>query len=87
MAVVNGTGQGGKTLQDREKAAKVRNKGLDCLLAVLEEKKEVNRWGKYKKDVVLKLAGTLLPRINEHTGEGGEAIIIKFDNSFKNDSA
>jgi hypothetical protein len=36
----------------------------------------------YKRQLILKLAGTVLPRLNEHTGEGGDPINITFDKSF-----
>ena len=33
-----------------------------------------------------KLAPTLLPRLNEHTGEDGEKLTVSFDPVFKSDA-
>ena len=71
MAVTNGTGQGGKTLQDRELAASVRNLALAEIEKILK-KPEHKLYGA----VIVKLAGTVLPRLNEHTGEDGGAIEV-----------
>jgi hypothetical protein len=73
MAVKTGTGQGGKSFQDRELAAKVRTLGLLEIKKVLEQKET----DEFKKAVILRLAGSLLPRLNEHTGEDGGAIEIR----------
>lgn len=67
----SGIGQGGKSLQDRVLAADVRKLGLEEMKRVLQGKDE-----EYKKQLILRLAGTLLPRLNEHTGEDGGAIQI-----------
>ena len=80
MATRNGTGQGGKNFQDRELAAKVRTKALNDIYAVLTSRPEVKKWGRLKQQVVLKLAGTVLPRLNEHNGEGGGPIAVKIVN-------
>lgn len=76
MAKTNGTGQGGKSLQDRKLAADVRKRGLQDVFAVLKGNKSVDSWSDYKKLLVLKLAPGLLPKLNEHTGEDGGAIQI-----------
>jgi hypothetical protein len=73
----SGTGQGGKSFQDRELAATVRTQALNDILAVLTDSENVEGWSDYKKQVVLKLSGTVLPRLNEHTGEDGGPIQIK----------
>ena len=77
MATVNGTGQVGKSFQDRELAAEVRNLTLKECKKYLEKKK-----GKMYEAVLLKLAGQVLPRLNEHTGEDGAELVIKFDPIF-----
>ena len=69
MAKGSGTGQGGKTMQDRELAARVRTLTLEECEKALRKRK-----GKLYEAVLLKLAGSVLPRLNEHTGEGGEPI-------------
>ena len=66
-----GNGQGGKSMQDRELAARVRTLTLNEIEKVLK-----NRKNKLYGPVLVKLAGTVLPRLNEHTGKDGEAIEI-----------
>jgi hypothetical protein len=77
-----GTGQGGKSFQDRALAASVRTKALQDIKLVLSDSKKVQAWTEYKRQMLLKLSTTLLPRLNEHTGEDGGALIISFDKTF-----
>lgn len=58
---------GGKSLNDRKLAASVRTLALQEIQKVLEMDD-----CEYKRQVVLKLAPSLLPRLNEHTGKDGE---------------
>jgi hypothetical protein len=67
----SGTGQGGKSFQDRELAARVRTLSLTEIEHVLK-----NRKHKLYGPVLIKLAGSVLPRLNEHTGEDGGPIQI-----------
>ena len=76
MRVGSGTGQGGKSMQDRELATKVRTKALNDIYAVLDGDEDVETWSDLKKQVVLKLAGTVLPRLNELSGKDGGPIEI-----------
>lgn len=71
----SGTGQGGKSMQDRELAAKVRQLTLEECFRQLQKKK-----GKLYEAVLLKLAGTVLPRLNEISGIDGEAVplVVRF---------
>jgi hypothetical protein len=80
--VGSGTGQGGKSLQDRALAAKVRTKGLQELYLILNDSPKVKKWSPAKLQTIQRLAPSLLPRLNEHTGEGGGALKITFDNAF-----
>lgn len=66
----------GRTFVDRQMTSAVRNKVLADIFEVLKETKKVEAFGEYKKQMLLKLASTVLPRINEHMGEGGGAIKI-----------
>jgi hypothetical protein len=59
---------GGKSLQDRELAADVRRLALAEILAILAQ----SDMDDLRKQLILKLAGTVLPRLNEHTGKDGE---------------
>lgn len=76
------TGQGGKSFQDRELAAKVRTKTLNEIHAVLENPDVAEKWSDYKKALVLKLSASILPRLNEHTGSDGTPLVLNFDNAF-----
>ena len=67
----SGTGQGGKSIQDRELAAKVRTLTLNETFHVLS-----NRKHKLYSQVLVKLAGTVLPRLNEHSGTDGAPIAV-----------
>lgn len=67
----SGTGQGGKSHQDRELAASVRVKALNDIMEALKETKKAEKFGPYKKALLLKLSASILPRLNEHTGAGG----------------
>jgi hypothetical protein len=77
MATKNGTGQGGKSFQDRELAARVRT------LTLAECEKHLKKGkGKLYEQVLLKLASSVLPRLNEHSGPDGENLVITFDSAF-----
>ena len=62
---------GGKTLQDRNLAAEVRRLSLSAIKKVLEGKDS-----QFRKAVILKLAGTVLPRLTEVSGPDGDPISI-----------
>lgn len=85
------TGQGGKSFQDRQLAAEVRSSALKSIKAILNDEPEVENWSDYKKQLLLKMSSSILPRLNEHTGADGEALVIQFDGAFtqpsKNDSS
>lgn len=74
-------GGSGKSLQDRKLAAEVRNLSLLKIKAILEMPEVKMKQDDYElyKNILIKLAGTVLPRLNEHTGEEGGAIIITSD--------
>ena len=55
----------------------VRTKALGDILEVLNETPTSHRFGEYKKQMLLKLATTVLPRVNEHSGIDGNPIEIK----------
>lgn len=67
---------GGKSLQDRKLAASVRNLTLKKIQAVLEAPIEKMKKAEYElyKAILIKLAGSILPRLNEHTGDDGDPI-------------
>jgi hypothetical protein len=68
----NGIGnRGGKSLNDRKLAAEVRSLALSEMKEIL-----LGDDNKYKRQIILKLATSILPRLNEHTGEDGQPIPI-----------
>lgn len=75
-----GTGRGGKSFQDRKLAADVRNLALKNIQTALKGDKKsrdaVAKWPDYKKQMLLRLASTLLPRLNEVTGDDGGPITL-----------
>ena len=67
----------GVTLNDRRLAAEVRTLTLREMKKILEGDDL-----EYKKQLLLKLAPSTLPRLNEHTGEDGEPLKLLFDDTF-----
>lgn len=67
---------GGKSLNDRKLAAEVRTLTLKKISKLLStDRSEMSDWEKdLYKQVFIKLSGTILPRLNEHTGEDGEKL-------------
>lgn len=62
-------GQKGRSFNDRELAGEVRT------LTLTEIKKALTGTDEdFKKQLLLRLSGSILPRLNEHTGENGGAI-------------
>jgi hypothetical protein len=69
----------GASFNDRVLAGEVRSLGLEQLKKVLDPKYKDKQ---YQKAMLLKIAPALLPRLNEHTGQGGGPLQITFDSSF-----
>ncbi len=67
----SGTGKGGKSFQDRELAARVRTLTMERCEKVLSKGK-----GRLYEAILLRLAGQILPRINEHSGPEGGPIVV-----------
>ncbi len=59
--VIGRSGANGKTLQDRQRTAGVRNLALDHIEKILSPKYKDK---KYQKEMLLRLAPNLLPRLN-----------------------
>lgn len=75
---------GGKSLNDRKLAAEVRSLALGEIKEILEQEKMTE----LKKAVILKLAPSLLPRLNEHTGDDGKELFpVPILSNFKDVSA
>lgn len=67
--MATGTGKGGKSFQDRELAARVRTLALSEIEKVLKNPKH-----KLYGQVLVRVAGSVLPRISEVSGPDGGAI-------------
>jgi len=65
-----------KATYDPDITKAVRNKALADILEVLEETVVSKKYGVYEKQMLLKLATTVLPRVNEHSGLDGGNIPI-----------
>lgn len=78
--------RGGKSLQDRQLAAEVRRLTLERIKQILEMPRvDMNdRDRDLYEGVLLKLAGTVLPRLNEHSGPDGEPLILPSEVITKN---
>lgn len=66
----------GASFNDRELAAKVRSLGLEEIKKILEQKK----MNELKKQVLLRIAPALLPRLSEVTGADGKELPIPIFN-------
>ncbi len=60
-------GATGKSFQDRERSANIRNIALDHLEKILAPSYKDK---KYQKEILLRLAPTLLPRLNAGRDDG-----------------
>ena len=65
--------KGGNSLQDRQLAADVRTFALKEIYSVLRTGQTKGNKDLYRA-VLIRLAGNVLPRLNEHTGEDGEQL-------------
>ena len=66
--------QGSPTFNDLRLAGQVRTKCLKLIDAILDDESESNR--EYRKQMILRMAPNMLPRLNEHTGQDGEPLPI-----------
>ncbi len=73
------TGGKGKTFNDRVLAAEVRTLGLNEIKKALKGDDV-----EFKKAVILRLAGSLLPRLNEHTGDSGGPLQVEISEIIAN---
>ena len=68
---------------DRVKAQTLRSLSLEIMTAALRGEGEFGGDKDFKKQLILRLASNVLPRLNEHTGEVSEngelsPILVKF---------
>lgn len=70
----------GKTLQDRILATDVRKLALKRIKDILEDEENIKYSKNFQEQLLIKLAGSVLPRLNEHSGEDGGPIVIRADN-------
>jgi hypothetical protein len=64
---------GGKTKNDRELAARVRSLALTQIEAALKDDTDIE----FKKELLLKLATGILPRLTEVTGKDGGPVQVQ----------
>ncbi len=69
--------KGGKSFQDRMRTVNVRNLALDHIEKILSPKYKDK---KYQKELLLRMAPNLLPRLNEHTGADGVELPVPIFN-------
>lgn len=69
--------KGGKSFQDRMRTVNVRNMALDIIEEVLSPKYKDK---KYQKELLLRMAPNLLPRLNEHAGADGKDLPVPIFN-------
>lgn len=62
----------GKNYNDRILASEVRTLALEKVMIALKKGK-----GRFFEQILVRLAGTLLPRLNELTGENGGPLVIE----------
>lgn len=72
----------GKTFQDRELAAQVRTIALERMLEILRKQKPKELY----EQILVKLSGTVLPRLNEVSGPDGEPIPLLHALTLKHDA-
>ncbi len=73
------TGGKGRLFNDRELAGKVRTLTLNEIQKALTSKG--NR--RFKEQLLLRLAGSVLPRLNEVSGADGKPLVLSFDPALK----
>jgi hypothetical protein len=61
---------------DRKLGAEVRRMTLNKIKDILGDDEHKKYDEKFQREVLLKLATNALPRLNEHSGEDGGAILI-----------
>lgn len=72
----------GKQKDEREQSKELRNLVIGECLNILSGKQKVEK--RFKEALILKLAGTILPRLTEVTGEDGGPLtvqVIKYGDS------
>jgi len=71
----------------RIQAGKLRKLALDITIATLNGEGEYGEDLEFKKQLLLRIASNILPRLNEHSGEGGGSIKINVVNYGDNPSS
>lgn len=80
----NRGGNGAPTVIDRKLSKAVRTLTLKKIKNVLLDDDRKKYSQEFQEALILKLAGTILPRLNEHTGEDGGKIFFEVIN-YKDD--
>ena len=67
------------TQYSKETIGELRTRLAYDILEVLDETEKSKKWGKLKIEMLMKLAPTVMPRVTELSGEGGQPIVIKLE--------
>ena len=67
----------GVQFNDRVLAGNLRTKIMEEIFLVVNEDVKVTKWSAFKKQMLLVLARTILPRLNEVTGQDGGPLIVQ----------
>ena len=65
---------------DQQKVTELRMEVIYAALEVMKGSKSVNRWSKYKKDMVLKMSPRVLPTLTEISGRDGKELPVPIFN-------
>ena len=67
----------GLEFNDRKLAGELRTKTMQEIFLIVNDDKKVKKFSAYKKAMLLVLAKSILPRLNELTGENGGPLVIE----------
>lgn len=81
--VIKGPGRGGKSFQDRKESSEARREILKCIRQVIADDQDILKWTEYKKDLILRMAPHILPRLNAGRDEEEQLFPREINISFK----
>lgn len=70
------------TYYKQKLSGEVRDLTLREIKKVLTDTRHRTHSKEFRQQMLLRLAGSVLPRIQEHSGLDGQPVVIKFDNAF-----
>ena len=66
---------------DPEKVKELRMLLVEACVDVMNGSPKVNKWGTYKKEMILKMSHRIVPQLTEVSGADGSPLVIKFHNA------